>query len=432
MKKELKMRAIHLTVALILTAALAVSLGVFWERQNGYAAEIGALYDAAYYSAVDNLGDIENKLKKLEVASSTALQRELLEGVYTSAEVTVGHLATLSGKNDEIEPALKFVNQLGDYAYYLGRKADAEGLSDEEKEKLKELSVIVTELNDAFLSAGEEVASGGNIYDALGDGVTALNGIHDLIGANNVEYPELIYDGPFSDGLSDRETKFLDGKEAVSAEKAAEIAESKFGGEFEYAGESTFGIDTYLFVSGDRSVQITQTGGIVAQYTDASLPAGGETKKTDEILASATEFLRSLGYDSMKAVWISEQSDTVYLNFAYTTDDVVYYPDLVKVKVARDTAAVLGMEAMNYIYNHTERGELVFGETDGFVLPEGFERKSLVKCLIPTDWNTERAAYEISGEYDGGTYYVYFDAATGEEIKIMRVIKDGNEGNLIV
>ena len=179
-------------------------------------------------------------------------------------------------------------------------------------------------------------------------------------------------------------------------------------------------------------MQITQTGGIVAQYTDASLPAGGETKKTDEILASATEFLRSLGYDSMKAVWISEQSDTVYLNFAYTTDDVVYYPDLVKVKVARDTAAVTGMEAMNYIYNHTERGELVFGETDGFVLPEGFERKSLVKCLIPTDWNTERAAYEISGEYDGGTYYVYFDAATGEEIKIMRVIKDGNEGNLIV
>ena len=106
MKKELKMRAIHLTVALILTAALAVSLGVFWERQNGYAAEIGALYDAAYYSAVDNLGDIENKLKKLEVASSTEVQRELLEGVYTGAEVTVGHLATLSGKNDEIEPAL--------------------------------------------------------------------------------------------------------------------------------------------------------------------------------------------------------------------------------------------------------------------------------------------------------------------------------------
>ena len=72
MKKELKMRAIHLTVALILTAALAVSLGVFWERQNGYAAEIGALYDAAYYSAVDNLGDIENKLKKLEVDRGSA------------------------------------------------------------------------------------------------------------------------------------------------------------------------------------------------------------------------------------------------------------------------------------------------------------------------------------------------------------------------
>lgn len=432
MKKELKMRVVHLAVALILTAALAVSLGVFWDKQNGYAAEIGALYDAAYYSAVDNLGDMENKLKKLEVASSTALQRELLEGVYTSAEVTVGHLATLSGKNDEIEPALKFVNQLGDYAYYLGRKAGAEGLSGEEKEKLKELSAIVSELNDAFLSAGEEVASGGNIYNALGDGVTALNGIHDLIGVNNVEYPELIYDGPFSDGLGDRETKFLSGKNAVSAEEAAAIARDKFGGEFEYAGESTLGIDAYLFVSGDRSVQITKTGGVVAEYTDASLSAGGEAKDSDEIIASATEFLRALGYDSMKAVWISEQSDTVYLNFAYTANDVVYYPDLVKVKVARDTAAVKGMEAMNYIYNHTDRGEPEFADIDDFVLPEGFEKASVVKCLIPTEWNTERAAYEVSGEYDGGTYYVYFDSVTGEEIRIMRVIKDGNEGNLIV
>ncbi len=432
MKKERKIRIVHLCAALLLTAALAVSLGFFADRQNSYAAEIGALYDAAYYSAVDNLGDIENKLKKVGVATSARLQRELLEDIYTSSEVTVGFLATLSGKNDEIEPALKFVNQLGDYSRYLAEKADAEGLDEREREKLGELTDIVEKLNEAFLAAGEDVASGGNIYNALGKGITALDGIHDMIDSGNVDYPELIYDGPFSDGLNDRETKFLSGKGTVSPETAVETAKLRFGSEFTYAGEGTLGIDTYLVVSGERSVQITKAGGYVVQYSDASIPSGSAYKDSDELTASATEFLRQLGYASMKAVWISEQTDTVYINFAYTQDDVVYYPDIVKVKVDRYTAAVTGMEAMNYIYNHTERELPAFGPDTGISLPEGFERKSLVKCLIPTEWNTEIAAYEVSGEYGGDTYYVYFDAETKNEVRIMRVIKNGNEGNLIV
>ena len=92
MKKENKLRIIHLCVAVLLTAALAVSLGLFAAKTAALNTELGAVYDAAYFALVDNLGDLENKLKKLDVASGGKLQRELLEGVYTDSEVAVGHI----------------------------------------------------------------------------------------------------------------------------------------------------------------------------------------------------------------------------------------------------------------------------------------------------------------------------------------------------
>ena len=198
MKKEYKLRIIHLSVAVLLTAALAVSLGLFAARSSALGTELGALYDSAYFALIDNLGDLENKLKKLDVASGGKLQRELLEGVYTDSEVAVGHISTLSGRNGEIAPALKFINQLGDYAGYLSRKAEAEGLTTEEKERLRELGSVVSKLNAAFLAAGESVAEGGNIYSAVGEELGALGDIYEALSDNSVEYPELIYDGPFS------------------------------------------------------------------------------------------------------------------------------------------------------------------------------------------------------------------------------------------
>ena len=434
MKKETRMRIIHLSVAVLLTAALAVSLGVFAARSADLNTELGALYDSAYYELVDNMGDLENKLKKLDVATGGKLQRELLEGIYTDSEVAVGYIATLSGRNGEITPALKFVNQLGDYAGYLSKKAEAEGLTADEKDTLRELGEIVGQLNEAFLAAGESVAEGGNIYAALGDELGAIGDIYEAVSDNNVEYPELIYDGPFSDGLNDRETKFLNGKETITADEAVSVAGEIFGGEFSYAGESDFSIPSYMLTSGERNVRVTKAGGYVLQYSDGSASSGSESgsgKTLDEIITSAGALLNELGYSDMQGVWASESDDAVYINFAFVRDDVVYYPDLIKVKASPETGAVIGIEAMNYIYNHTERPSPVFADIE-IVLPEGFSESARKRAVIPTDFNTEIAVYEVSGEYENGTYYVYFDGVTGEETEVMRVIEDGNQGMLIV
>lgn len=426
-------KTITICVAVLLVAALAVTLGIFVYREQKYSREIGALYDAAYYSCVDNLGDMDNKLAKLDAASSDTVRKELLNGVYTDSEVMAASLAMLAGKNDEIEAAMKFVNQLGDYAYYLASKLPAEAITSEEKEKLDELKEIASKLEEAFLSAGEKVAEGGSLYAALGSEVTALAGVYDLFTEGNVEYPEMIYDGPFSDGLRDREAKFLAGKPEISKEAAQAGIKLVYGTEAEYLGTVEGSLRAYSFsLANGANVQITVAGGMVAEYSRYR-ETGAATMDEEAAASAATKALAEAGYDDMQAVWVSVKDGTAYINCAYAKNEIIYYPDLIKVKVALDDGEILGISAANYLYNHTARepiGEVK--DPDGAALAEGFETSSVRLTVIPTDWNTELTAYEFAGSIGDNSYYVYYDAYTLEQIKVMRVIKDGNEGNLIV
>ena len=51
--------------------------------------------------------------------------------------------------------------------------------------------------------------------------------------------------------------------------------------------------------------------------------------------------------------------------------------------------------------------------------------------IIPQDYLKEALAYEFEATYQGYTYYVYIDAKTGEQLKILRVIQTDN-GDLLL
>ena len=62
-----------------------------------------------------------------------------------------------------------------------------------------------------------------------------------------------------------------------------------------------------------------------------------------------------MGIDNMYSVWSQQVGDIVYINLAPIVDHVIYYPDLIKVKVHTKAGFVVGWEASNYAYNHVER-----------------------------------------------------------------------------
>jgi germination protein YpeB len=136
----------------------------------------------------------------------------------------------------------------------------------------------------------------------------------------------------------------------------------------------------------------------------------------------------------MTAVWVTNSNSTVYINYAYEKDDVIYYPDLIKIKIAADTGFLLGIEGANYIYNHT--GERAI--PDNIQSVDSARAKISSKLIIesekltviPTEWNTEILAYEFSGTYKDGQYFIYITADTLQEIKVMKVI-ESDGGKLI-
>ena len=112
---------------------------------------------------------------------------------------------------------------------------------------------------------------------------------------------------------------------------------------------------------------------------------------------------------------------------------VIYYPDLIKVKISLVGGEILGLDAQNFLYNHVERTlKENLGDVNTITFKEGFEAVVKRRVIIPTEWNTEIEAYEVAGKYDDAFYYIYYDATTLEEIKVMRVIQDENQGELIV
>ena len=133
-------------------------------------------------------------------------------------------------------------------------------------------------------------------------------------------------------------------------------------------------------------------------------------------MRAAVGFAKQAGYGDTRVVWCSVSHGTVYVNLAPVSDGVVLYPDLIKVKVDAASGTVTGLDALHYIYNHTER-EI---PAPALTLAEAAQRITLPLvtegrlALIPLDETREVLTYEFECE-DGGTYFVYIDAMTGEE-----------------
>ena len=57
----------------------------------------------------------------------------------------------------------------------------------------------------------------------------------------------------------------------------------------------------------------------------------------------------------MKETYFLKQEGVMTINYAYSQEGVIAYPDLIKVKVALDNGEVLGIETTGYLNNHTQR-----------------------------------------------------------------------------
>ncbi|MDE6075741.1 MAG: germination protein YpeB, partial [Clostridia bacterium] len=249
---------------------------------------------------------------------------------------------------------------------------------------------------------------------------------------NPFETPKGIQDGPFSDSVKKTNPKALKGQKEITAQTAEKLAREYFNdykvSEAKCTGEATGEALTLYNVSlttpdGEMFVQLSKLGGKVVAF-DSYKDCSDKNFSVDRCIAIAEDFLSSLNLTGLKAVWTSENGTTCNLNFAPVQGGTILYPDLIKVKVCEERGIVTGMEGLSYVLNHGERSlaKPSISEAQAKASVNGnMEISSSRTALIPFD-NEEVLCYEFVGTLDNNEYYVYVDAATGEEIEVLTIV----------
>ena len=442
------------TVAIVVIALLAVVTAVFAAlyvtarseesaADERYRALAESTYRKSYYALLYNMDGLEGATNKLTVASGKALKQEYLADISSYATAAAENMSDFTPEEGGDSKILKFINQTGDFAKYLDDKLNKGGSFTESDQKtIGEIASAVKEIKTELSALSEEVERGDfSFVDTLRQKDSEFNKTLRSFESKDVDYPSMIYDGPFSDSLSEREAKALGGAD-LTEEDAKRVAASLLGipkdAEISVKSGSKNRFETYdceaETPAGRAYVTVAKKGGFPVSL---SVPENAQNAlhiEAKDAERYAEEYLRDIGVDNMKAVWASLYDNVYYVNLACARDGVILYPDLIKVKVGGDNGHILGLESLNYVYNHVERDlptPVVTEQEAAEAISEYIALSSCRLALVPTKGGGEALTYEFYGAKGEDKYFVYVDALTGEELKIMRVL-DGERGLLLI
>ena len=428
------MVAVH---ALGVGAIVGLSVALYFsqdkiEMQAKYQNQMESVYAKAYYNLLDGVNDVDTTMAKLSVANSEEKQEALLYEIWCASTLIEEYLATFENQDEGVRTAVKFVNQLGDYSLYLaGKLSRGESLDDNDRETLRKMRPMADALKESLKKVGTDLDRGKLFLEE--DGVLeSFASAFSTFSEPDFNYPEMIYDGPFSDALETRVAKGLEGQKEITEEEGAAIITKLFDGatEINHIGrfEGHIPTENYSFTYDGHPayVQLSVRGGKVVNYTLSSTTEEGDTA-VSEAGQIAIDFAKKLGFQNMQVVWSATAHGHTYVNLAPVVEGIILYPDLVKVKIDGDK--VVGFDSAHHAYNHRDRHlpKPAIGEDEARKNLSVTPVRSGRLALIPDGGEKETLCYEYECEAEG-TYFIYIDALTGAETEILYVIDDVDMG----
>ena len=431
-------------VLLIIVAILGV---ILYQKQKEYRQASENSYNMAFFELLDYVQNVENYLAKSLISSTPEHGAETLTHLWRESNLAQSYLSRLPIESQELSNTEKFLNQVSDYSYSLSRKnIYNEKLTDDDFDNLKELHTYSVELENTLNQLSEDLNSGRFSWGELTEkGTVAFAQQVDNISKESFsnleenfhEYSGLIYDGAYSEHLTSNEPKALTGDD-VDENKAKEIAE-KFIGKDNIKEISSLGfyenatIPVYDFSVNNNNdetinISISKKGGHVVNM-NANRDISAEIISDEEVKNKAKEFLDSRGFINMQETYYLKQEGIVTINYAYKQDNVIMYPDLIKVKVALDNGEILGVETTGYLNNHTVRdiNDIKITEEKAREnLNDDLEIISSGLAVIPTEWKTEILCYEFKGKVEDKEFLVYINAENGREEDILIITNTPN------
>lgn len=438
----------HMLSVICVLLLVVVALGIIlYTKQREYRQASENSYNMAFYELVDYVQNVETYLAKSLISSTSEHGAETLTNLWREANLAQSYLARLPIESQELENTEKFLNQVSDYSYSLSRKnIYNENLTDEDLKNLKELHSYSVELENTLNQLSDDLNTGRFSWGELTKkGTVAFAQQVDNISKESFsnleenfhEYSGLIYDGAFSEHLTNNEKKGLTGDD-IEEEQAKQIAED-FVGRDKIKQTSNLGfsenatIPVYDFVITSRNdetinLSVSKKGGHIVSM-NSNRTVNSEVISQEEANRKGKEFLENKGFPNMQETYYLKQEGIVTINYAATQDNVVMYPDLIKVKVALDNGEVLGIETTGYLNNHTQRDVSkvkVTQEDAKKSLNKDLQIESEGLAVIPTEWQTEILCYEFKGKVEDREFLVYINAENGREEDILIITNTPN------
>ena len=404
------------------------------------------LYNQSLYELVYYMDNVKNYLAKATISTSASNGAETLTNVWREANLAQTYLSMLPIQAHELENTEKFLNQVSDYSYSLSRKNfKGENLNEEDLENLQELHKYSIEINDVVNQISFDLNAGNLKWKDLTDNrdvdfaqqVSADFNLASSLEENLHQYSGLIYDGAYSEHIVSKEKKNIKGEnltEDEAKDKAIEIIGKNNIKEISnYGFSENASVPSYTFNIKNKNednitISISKIGGYIV-YMNSDRQVNAENLEFEEAAKKGNDYLEQKGFHNMKQTYYMKNNGIMTINYAYSQNGVIMYPDLIKIKVALDNGQILGIETMGYLNNHTERNNLkvnISKEQARERLNKKLNIKSEVLAVIPTEWKTEILCYEFKGKVEDTEYLVYINAENGEEEQILIITNTPN------
>lgn len=382
------------------------------------------------------ISNINTNLQKGAYANTPTMLGTMASQLRREATGAKSSLAVLPLSETRLDNTYKFLSQIGDFVTALSKKVEqGETISDEEREQLfallrfsetltKDISDMRQQLFDGYL----DFESAESTLEQKDEQIASLSQNMEDAEQSLTEYPSLLYDGPFSDHINQRDAALLQDKAEITKEEALKKAAEILGlaeSDVTFLSEENDTTAAYCFSGGDRTVAVTKKGGYLLYLLSGQFVGESKLEYADA-RKYASEFLNNNGFFDMQESYYTVSDGICTINYAYRDGEYICYPDLIKISVSLEDGKILSADCRGYVMNHKARTPvtptLTAAEAQKKVSPLLIVTDTRL-AVIPTESMGERTAYEFHCKNkDGAEFLVYINTVTGYEDDILLLL----------
>lgn len=402
----------------------------------------------SFFTLVEHVQEINVLLGKTLVVGSPRQVFLLLADIHRQSEAAAEELNRLPLAETQLASTVKFLMQTGDYSTTLAEQAArGEPIRDDQWEQLRQLQQSVEQIQAEMQQLAVQ-ASRGEIDWVATQRQVALrlkpSGTDQPMLSEQLanleqqvqKFPTLRYDGPFADQMITKKLQ-IDDEVTVTEIEARQRVIRTLPDSREYTltllSQPEEPVPIYSFEATSRDdgsnyrIDVSKQGGHIIWWMSDQQPESA-TVSISSAAAAALDYLKRVGVSDVQQIGQVRMGNSLYVAFVKVRDDILFYPELFKVRVSLENGEILGYDAATYLSNRRDyRPEELTSPYTPNMMETALNPRLYVlsarKAVIPTRAGKETLTFEYRVQLEDQVYLVYLNAQTAEEEQVLRVLK---------